>query len=256
MATALFQYRCDCIWKVVFFINDTSDAVRKVTVDDYNTDEAFEKSLKEHGGRIATERVHARPDGAACLIRQGHVRTGTKVHVLGDSTCFLYKYYENDMDAAKAAWDEVNPHMKKFNEKTGRWANKKSSTFEKGYTWQLFIAHACIEQRGGPPTEYANGGSVKVAAHGGATPGDLADALDLLAKERDRTQNWPDVQITITKLNGFSSKKGSCPWYKPAGYQETCQGCRTFTVSQHLAPYCLLAARHEFGVSEVARSGI
>ena len=54
------------------------------------------------------------------------------------------------MDAAKAAWDAIRPHEKKFNEKTGKMTLKKSSTLEKGLTWQPFLAHACDTQNVAP----------------------------------------------------------------------------------------------------------
>ena len=55
-----------------------------------------------------TDRVRGHPSASECLARQSQARTGTKVHVLGDSTRFLYKYHERDEPAAKEAHDAVH----------------------------------------------------------------------------------------------------------------------------------------------------
>ena len=102
----------------------------------------------------------------------------------------------------------------------GRMTNKKSSSFEKARTWQPYIANACMTEHVGTLTEYSNGGRVQVEAHAGATPGGLADALEKLVAERKKTGRFLDVKITITNLNGFADKSGSCPHSKPIGYQE------------------------------------
>ena len=112
------------------------------------------------------------------------------------------------MAAAKAEWDEKHSPAKKFNPATGRMTRQKSFSFEKAWTWQLFLASACFTEHVGTPTEYSNGGSVKVAAHGGATPGGLAGELEKLVAKREKTGKYPDIQTTVTNLNGFTSKSG------------------------------------------------
>ena len=184
------QYRCDCLKKAVFFINDSANAFRKIAVDDYSTSEAFDKSMQEYGGRAATNRDFYHPEGGDCMIRKEQVRTSTFVHVLGDSTCFLYKYKEDDMAAAKAAHDEQYPPARKFSAVTGKKTNKKSSSFEKGLTWQTVLANACLTEHVGTPTEYSNGGSVKIVALGGATPGGFADELEKMVAERAKAGKY------------------------------------------------------------------
>ena len=148
---ALTQYRCDCLKKAVFSINDPGNALRKIKVDDYSTSEASDKSMQEYGGRDATNRDFPHPEGCDCMIRQEKVRTGTTVDILGDSTCFLCEYTKDDMAAAKAAWDEKYFPDKKFNETTGKMTRTKSSSFEKAWTWQPFLANACSTEHVGTP---------------------------------------------------------------------------------------------------------
>ena len=119
-------------------------------------------------------------------------------------------------------------------------SKNKNSSFEKAYTWHPFIENVCIEQKiMDCLTEFTNGGSVKVEAHGGTTPGDLADRREKLYDERTRTQVWPDVQITINNFNGLATKSGKgCPWEKLPGYQESVG--RLFALHKKSAPHTIL----------------
>ena len=75
---------------------------------------------------------------------------------------------------------------------------------------------------------------MKVTAMGGEKPDGLAVELERLTAERLAKQQWPDVQITITNLNGFISNSGGCPHAVPAAYQESMH--RLFKAQREAAP--------------------